>query len=71
MVIRNTYSLQIYTYNYDLYKSTWFQAGGNCDFFCIVDNCRCFFTKHEIEVKDVVPDETKPFTKQFDFINTK
>ncbi|PPR44289.1 MAG: UDP-N-acetylenolpyruvoylglucosamine reductase [Alphaproteobacteria bacterium MarineAlpha5_Bin8] len=25
-------------YNYDLYKSTWFQAGGNCDFFCIVEN---------------------------------
>ena len=28
--------------------------------------CEYLRNKHEIEVKDVVPDETKPFTKQFD-----
>jgi len=27
--------------------------------------CEYLFSKHEIEVKDVVPDEKKPFTKQF------
>ena len=25
-------------FDYDIYKSTWFQAGGRCDFFCIVEN---------------------------------
>jgi len=30
--------------------------------------CDYLFNKHGIEVKDVVPDERKPFTKQFDFI---
>jgi len=28
--------------------------------------CNYLFSKHGIEVKDVVPDEKKPFTKQFD-----
>ena len=28
--------------------------------------CEYLFSKHRIEVKDVVPDEKKPFTKQFD-----
>ncbi len=28
--------------------------------------CEYLFKKHKIEVKDVVPDEKKPFTKQFD-----
>ena len=28
--------------------------------------CEYLFSKHGIEVKDVVPDEKKPFTKQFD-----
>ena len=28
--------------------------------------CEYLFNKHEIKVKDIVPDETKPFTKQFD-----
>jgi len=28
--------------------------------------CEYLFSKHTIEVKDVVPDEKKPFTKQFD-----
>jgi len=29
--------------------------------------CEYLLNKHEIKVRDVVPDETKPFTKQFDF----
>jgi len=29
--------------------------------------CEYLLSKHRIEVKDVVPDEKKPFTKQFDF----
>ena len=28
--------------------------------------CEYLFNKHQIEVKDVVPDENKPFTKQYD-----
>jgi hypothetical protein len=30
--------------------------------------CEYLFRKHGIEVKDVVPDEKKPFTKQFDLV---
>ena len=31
--------------------------------------CEYLLSKHKIEVKDVVPDENKPFTKQYDEIN--
>ncbi len=30
--------------------------------------CEYLFNKHQIEVKDLVPDESKPFTKQYDEI---
>jgi len=33
--------------------------------------CEYLFNKHRIEVKDVVPDENKPFTKQYDEIKKK
>jgi predicted transcriptional regulator/transcriptional regulator with XRE-family HTH domain len=33
--------------------------------------CEYLFNKHQIEVKDLVPDEKKPFTKQYDEIKKK
>ena len=33
--------------------------------------CEYLFNKHQIEVKDLVPDESKPFTKQYDEIKKR
>ena len=41
------------------------QTNNRVGYSCI---CEYLFNKHQIEVKDLVPDESKPFTKQYDEI---